>query len=172
MYSDLEYSAIRGARFKGGLYQINHNVTQEEIVNFSNHDYFIGAPYILWGKFYSMMIQSVISGAWDLNEQDKNISPTNYWFGLSTGVVGLRAPEIPYQTEKMLAFFKNAMVYGEMDPFSGEIHSQTDVINEGNTGKSLRLPHDLKKLTASQIIDMDWLNENIEGTMPPYLRQL
>ncbi len=172
MYADLEYSAIRGARFKGGLYQINHNVTQEEIVNFSNHDYFIGAPYILWGKFYSMMIQSVISGAWDLNEQDKNISPTNYWFGLSTGVVGLRAPEIPYQTEKMLAFFKNAMVYGEMDPFSGEIHSQTDVINEGNTGKSLRLPHDLKKLTASQIIDMDWLNENIEGTMPPYLRQL
>ena len=172
LYADLEYSAVRGARYKGGLFQINRKVTQEEIANFSNHDYYIGAPYILWGKFYSMMIQSVISGAWDLNEQDKNASPTNYWFGLSTGVVGLRAPEIPYQTEKMLAFFKNAMVYGKMDPFSGEIHSQTEVINEGNAGKSIGLPHNLKKMTASQIIEMDWLNENIEGTMPPYIRQI
>ena len=118
------------------------------------------------------MIQSVISGAWDINEQDKATSPTNYWFGLSTGVVGLRAPNLPFQTEKMMAFFKNAMVYGGMDPFSGEIHSQTEVINEGSMGKALKLPHELKKMNAGQIIEMDWLNENIEGTIPLYRRPL
>ena len=176
LYGDLEYSATHGARYKSGLFQINKNFTLEESFTpqsgSPNQDYFIGAPYILWGKFYSMMIQSVISGAWDLNEQVKTALPTNYWFGLSTGVVGLRAPNLPYQTEKMMAFFKNAMVYGGMDPFSGEIHSQTEVIHEGSMGKALKLPHELKKMTASQIIEMDWLNENIVGTIPPYKRVL
>ena len=176
LYADLEYSATHGARYKSGLFQINKNVTTEELNSpqnvGTNQDYFIGAPYILWGKFYSMMIQSVISGAWDINEQDKTVSPTNYWFGLSTGVVGLRAPSLPYQTEKMMAFFKNAMVYGGMDPFSGEIHSQKEIINEGSMGKALKLPHELKKMNAGQIIEMDWLNENIEGTIPPYRRPL
>ena len=176
LYADLEYSATHGARYKSGLFQINKNVTTEEMNSpqnvGTNQDYFIGAPYILWGKFYSMMIQSVISGAWDINEQDKTVSPTNYWFGLSTGVVGLRAPNLPYQTEKMMAFFKNAMVYGGMDPFSGEIHSQKEIINEGSMGKALKLPHELKKMNAGQIIEMDWLNENIEGTIPPYRRPL
>lgn len=176
LYADLEYSATHGARYKSGLFQINKNVTTEELNSpqnvGTNQDYFIGAPYILWGKFYSMMIQSVISGAWDINEQDKTVSPTNYWFGLSTGVVGLRAPNLPYQTEKMMAFFKNAMVYGGMDPFSGEIHSQKEIINEGSMGKALKLPHELKKMNAGQIIEMDWLNENIEGTIPPYRRPL
>ncbi len=176
LYADLEYSATHGARYKSGLFQINKNVTTEELNSPQNvgmnQDYFIGAPYILWGKFYSMMIQSVISGAWDINEQDKIVSPTNYWFGLSTGVVGLRVPNLPYQTEKMMAFFKNAMVYGGMDPFSGEIHSQKEIINEGSMGKALKLPHELKKMNAGQIIEMDWLNENIEGTIPPYRRPL
>lgn len=176
LYADLEYSATHGARYKSGLFQINQNITTEEMnaaqPGTVNQDYFIGAPYILWGKFYSMMIQSVISGAWDINEQDKTASPTNYWFGLSTGVVGLRAPNLPFQTEKMMAFFKNAMVYGGMDPFSGEIHSQTEVIHEGSMGKALKLPHELKKMNAGQIIEMDWLNENIEGTIPQYRRPL
>ncbi|MBR4580917.1 MAG: BMP family ABC transporter substrate-binding protein [Lachnospiraceae bacterium] len=175
-YADLEYSATHGARYKSGLFQINKNVSTEGLSEnrpgTGNQDYFIGAPYILWGKFYSMMIQSVLSGAWDLNEQAKTSSPTNYWFGLSTGVVGLRAPNLPYQTEKMMAFFKNAMVYGGMDPFSGEIHSQTEVIHEGSMGKALKLPHELKKMTAGQIIEMDWLNENIEGDIPVYRRTL
>ena len=178
LYGDLEYSATHGSKYKSGLFQLNKNLTMS-LDDTSplqpgnpNQDYFIGAPYILWGKFYSMMIQSVISGAWDLNEQVKTAAPTNYWFGLSTGVVGLRAPSLPYQTEKMMAFFKNAMVYGGMDPFSGEIHSQETVIHEGSMGKALRLPHELKKMTASQIIEMDWLNENIEGTIPQYRRPL
>ena len=178
LYGDLEYSATHGAKYKSGLFQINHNFVQSPEDAFvpqtgsSNQDYFIGAPYILWGKFYSMIIQSVISGAWDLNEQVKATAPTNYWFGLSTGVVGLRAPNLPFQTEKMMAFFKNAMVYGGMDPFSGEIHSQTEIIHEGNMGKALKVPHELKKMSSGQIIEMDWLNENIEGIIPPFRRPL
>ena len=74
--------------------------------------------------------------------------------------------------EKMLAFFKNAMVYGGMDPFSGEIHSQTETIMEGNTGRMLKVPHELKKMTSGQIIEMDWLNDNIDGSIPKYRRQL
>ena len=176
-YADLEFSATHGAKYKSGLFKMNPDaVTAPGSASLSsdgpNQDFFIGAPYILWGKFYSMIIQSVLSGAWDANEQEKRTSPTNYWFGLSTGVVGLRAPNLPYQTEKMLAFFKNAMVYGGMDPFSGEIHSQTETIMEGNTGRMLKVPHELKKMTSGQIIEMDWLNDNIDGSIPKYRRQL
>lgn len=77
----------------------------------------------------------------------------NYWFGLATGVVDIRVPDINKQTLKMLDFFKDAVISGT-DPFSGKLKD-----NEGNertfTGK----------ITPGDVLTIDWLNENIEGSL-------
>lgn len=94
--------------------------------------------------------------------EKKNVS--NYWFGLATGVVDIRTKEFPYQTEKLLAFFRQAIIKGEMDPFSGEIHTRdgkvirAHKVDAGRGGAMVLSP-----TPPEQIFGIDWINENIEG---------
>ena len=62
----------------------------------------------------------------------------------------------------MLAFFKDAIVNGGMDPFSGELRSQSKTIQEplGRNTHTVSLIQDT--LPAGKIAVMDWMNDNIE----------
>ena len=82
-----------------------------------------------------------------------------YWFGLSTGVVDIRVPNIPYQTKKLLTFFRDSIVNGNYDPFAGELRTQAE-------GKSRILTETEFKDTESDILSIKWLNENIDGSLP------
>ena len=90
---------------------------------------------------------------WNINEIIDRHVAANYWFGLATGVVDIRIPDINKQTEKMLDFFKDAIIYGT-DPFSGEL-----IDNEGND-RTLKGP-----ITPGDILTIDWLFSNIEGVL-------
>ena len=60
----------------------------------------------------------------------------------------------------MLTFFRNAIVGGDMNPFSGEIRTKDgDVFSGGNV-------KDPSKLDESKILAIKWLNENIDGELP------
>lgn len=155
MFADFEYSTVPGINRTPGVFRI-----------LDGKDVFIGTPYFNWGKYYVQIVQSVISGAWDLNEVLKLHSAANYWFGLSSGVVDIRTPDLPYQTKKMLSFFKNAIISGSIDPFSGELRSQNVTIQENAPVKNSHISGSLEKITVEQIVSMDWLNDNIDGTMP------
>ncbi len=155
MFADFEYSTVPGITRTPGVFRIQ-----------DGKDVFIGTPYFNWGKYYAQIVQSVISGAWDLNEVIKLHSAANYWFGLSTGVVDIRTQELPYQTKKMLSFMKNAIINGGLDPFSGELHSQNVTIQEIAPTKNSHISGSLEKMTVEQIVSMDWLNDNIDGIMP------
>ncbi len=156
MFADFEYSAGQEVKEIPGVYLLD-----------GGRETFIGAPYFNWGKYYVQIVQSVMSGAWDTNEIIKLRSPANYWFGLSTGVVDIRTQELPYQTKKMISFFKKAIISGGLDPFSGELRSQDDMIQEDAKIKSSHISVSLEKMTVGRIISMDWLNENIDGELPP-----
>lgn len=155
MFADFEYSTAAGIVNTPGVYRIENG-----------KNVFVGVPYFNWGKYYVQIVQSVISGAWDMNEVIKLHAPANYWFGLSTGVVDIRTPELPYQTRKMLSFFKYVIMNGGLDPFSGELHSQDYTVQETQDAKNSHISASLEKMDIGKIVFMDWLNDNIDGELP------
>ena len=131
---------------------------------------FLGTPYYNWGKYYVRIVELILSGAWNANEIIKSPIATNYWFGLSTGVVDIiTAADLPYQTSKLLSYFKSAIVSGGLDPFSGEIHSQNGTINE-NSSRLFEVANLDDAINEGKIATMDWLNENIDGSFPSGLQ--
>ena len=104
---------------------------------------------------------AMLSGAWRTAEIVDEMTSRNYWFGLSTGVVAVHAPKLPYQTKKLLEFFQSAIVSGAADPFSGELHAQERVIQAGNGGTDLAK----QTLSTQDVVSMKWLNENIDGDL-------
>lgn len=155
MYADFEYSRSRCTSSTPGVYKVENG-----------KESFIGVPYFNWGKYYVQIVQSVLSGTWDVNEIIKLHYAANYWFGLSTGVVDIRTPELPYQTKKLLSFFKNAIISGAFDPFTGELHSQDNTVQEDMNAGTSHISGSLEKMTVGRIAAMDWLNDNIDGELP------
>ncbi|MBQ7186666.1 MAG: hypothetical protein IJR91_03430 [Ruminococcus sp.] len=154
-YADFDYSENADVMKRPGLYRMT-----------DGRDEYIGVPYFSWGKYYVQIVQSVLSGAWELGEHIKSSSAANYWFGLSTGVVDIRVSDASYQTSKLLAFFKNSIVNGGFDPFSGELHTADGNVFQQDAEKKAGISVERQKLKSSDIAFMDWLNENIEGDEP------
>ena len=154
-YADLEYTTkqITGRQ---GVFEIGED-----------RDKYIGSAYFSWGKYYVQIVQSVLSGAWDISEAQGMKKSANYWFGLSTGVVDVRIPGNVYQTKKMISFMKNSVINGELGPFFGEIHTRDGRVMQvqqiqNKRGVSLAL----ESMDDKSLITMDWLNENIDGDLP------
>ncbi len=151
-YADFEYPYVGGNVSKPGLFQID-----------GDKDIYLGRPFYNWGKYYSQIIQAVLSGAWNAADLVNETIARNYWFGLSTQVVDILVPKAPYQIKKQLAFFKNSIVNGGFDPFTGELHSQDGIIQESGEAARGGLALDLAHLAPAKIAAMDWLSDNIEG---------
>jgi len=56
----------------------------------------------------------------------------------------------------MLNTLKNGVINGHLHPFDGELHSQTGVIHGSED----------PRLTNEEILQMDWLADNVVGTIP------
>lgn len=142
IYSDMEYSPTSNTGLRPGLYKI-----------LDGKETYIGTSYYNWGKYYLQIVSTVLNGMWNVNELIEKHIAANYWFGLETGVVDIRVPGINNQTQKLLDFFKDAIISGT-DPFSGELKD-----NEGNDRTFEG------KITPRDILTIDWLYENIDGKL-------
>ena len=117
----------------------------------------LAAPILHWGKYYRMILNIILNGGWTAREQAEKNQPVNYWFGLEAGVIDvIHSDELPYYSRKMLKLFRSGIVSHRIDPFRGELHSQTGMIS-GEGAPSLE---------SGQIIKMNWLNDNVEGSIP------
>jgi hypothetical protein len=163
VYADIEYPSLSGMAERPGVFRIDGGEDGKDI--------YIGKPYFNWGKYYSQIVQSFISGIWDEFEADHEYEAKNLWFGLSTGVVDISLPsDVSYQTRKLLMFFKNAVAGGETGPFSGELHSQTAVIQEERAVKGSGFTISLENMPEGKIASMNWLNENVVGSLPEKIK--
>ena len=151
VYANIGYTTETGSSLRPGVFSIT-----------GEKEKYIGTSYYNWGKFYVQIVQAVLSGAWDINDLLKGKQAANYWFGLTTGVVDVRTPDISYQTKKMLSFFKNSIVNGGYDPFDGEIRSNKGIVQQNTSGRGLGIPLELDKMSAGNLFHMDWYNDNIE----------
>ena len=116
--ADFDYPAVKTSG-RPGLFRID-----------GDKPVYLGAPYYNWGRYYVQIVQSVLSGAWDITQSSQEHDVTNYWFGLATGVVDIRIPKLEPSVAKLLAFLKKGIVSGDAMVFEedGSI-SSGEIIN-------------------------------------------
>lgn len=131
-----------------GLYSLDDD---GEITN-------IAFPLWNWGHYYELIVQKILNDAWDSEEAgiDKDTA-VNYWWGMASGVIDIKKCEaIPYGINKMVNALKYSITADLFSPFDGELRSQTGIIK----------PEESPRLTNEEILGMDWLNENVIGSIP------
>ena len=114
----------------------------------------LAAPMTDWGKYYELMIEGILEGEWKKNRQDVSL---NYWYGMESGVIDcVLSDHLPYPSRKLVQILKKAVAAGTLDPFDGELRSQDGLIQ----------PEGSPCLASEDVITMNWLNDNVVGTIP------
>ena len=108
-----------------------------------------------WGLFYRMMIERILNGTFNQSESRENV--TNYWWGLGSSIVDVAFSSRfdPYAA-RTIHHFREQLREGSFSPFEGELRDQ---------GGILRCEAD-RRLTPAEILCMDYLADNIVGTLP------
>jgi len=117
----------------------------------------LGTPTWVWGKFYEFVIRSILAGGW---KKEKGASTAlNYWLGMDSGVIGVEyPPHLPEGVRQMAEILEEGLRNGTLDPFKRKIVAQDGTVkNDGS-----------RHLRPEELLRMDWLCENVIGTIPPF----
>ena len=113
-------------------------------------------PVWNWGAFYEKLLQSVLAGSYK-NEGSSESKALNYWWGISSGVIDLICSKhVPYGLKRIVDHLKSDISKGDIAPFYGRIYDQNGVLRN----------KDQKEMTHQDIMNMDWLLDNVTGTIP------
>ena len=116
----------------------------------------IAMPLWHWGKFYEQLIRTIMDGTWKYDDND-GTKAINYWWGLSAGVVDvIHSQNLPIGTRRLVQLLKDNITRGEFNPFSGNLYSQEGMVQSDPD----------RTLSPEEIIRMDWLAENVIGSIP------
>ncbi len=117
----------------------------------------LATPLWQWGTYYEEILRRVRSLS-EKEEYSGSSKALNYYWGMSAGVVGLQCSEhVPLATRKLAAILQESIRSGQCNPFRGPLYTQSGKILEND-----------ELLTPEQIINMDYLMENVEGEIPHY----
>ena len=116
----------------------------------------LASPTWVWGQFYESVVRSIMSGSWE-NEKEGQI--VNLWWGMRSGVIDVNlAPYMPESMRVLAGMLKDGICSGKLDPFKRRIlDQQGNVRNDGT-----------KTFTPLELMQMDWLCENVIGGFPKY----
>ena len=116
----------------------------------------LGSPTWVWGPFYENMVRSIMRGNW---ESEKEGQIVNLWWGMRSGVIDVNlAPYISESMKVLANMLKEGICRGTLDPFKRKIlDQQGNVRNDGS-----------KTFTPVELMQMDWLCENVVGSFPKY----
>lgn len=118
----------------------------------------IAMPLIHWGKFYEQLIRTIMNGTWKYDDSSSSEKKAiNYWWGMSAGVVDVICSQnLPIGTKRLVELLKKVISSGEYSPFQGVLYSQTGIVQSDSD----------RTLTPEEIVTMDWLAENVIGSIP------
>lgn len=109
-----------------------------------------------WGAFYEELINSIIWGSWKTTESAES-KAINYWWGISAGVIDvICSNNIPTETARLINLMKQSISAGIFHPFSGKLTDQEGTVRCDET----------ELLNPETIMTMDWLVDNVIGTIP------
>lgn len=110
-----------------------------------------------WGKFYERMIQQICSGAITQKEL-KGQKASNFWWGMSADIIDIiYNNDLPNGTRRLVNFLSSSIRNGIFHPFAGRVLAQ---------GQKL-ISDDNNEIQLMDIIQMNWLANNIIGEIPP-----
>ena len=117
----------------------------------------LAMPLYHWGKFYEQLIRTIMDGKWKYDDNPSTTKAINYWWGMSSGVIDVICSQhLPIGTKRLVELLKATISSEQFNPFSGILYSQTGIVTDNP--ESALLPE--------EIMTMDWLAENIIGTIP------
>lgn len=138
-----------------------------EYLNFGNYGTYwlddddhweaVGSPVWLWGRFYENIISSMLTGAWD-KEEDPH-KAINYWWGIDSGVIDVKLSDrLPTGMQALAALLRSGLQNGSLDPFHRRIVDQQGIVR--NNGK--------QSFSPDTLMYMDWLCNNVIGSIPTF----
>ena len=137
----------RGPEEEQGLYWTNWEGDRKNLAQ----------ARIDWAAYYRRIVKSILDGSQKSFEKGSGGQAINYWYGLSSGVVTVETdPSLQYHTKKMISLLSAAIQAGTLDPFEGELRSQKGLVQGAES----------PKLPLREIIGMNWLNDNVVGSIP------
>ena len=140
-----------------GLYQIDPIEVAEGTAGDDLHIRNLAASVTDWGKYYELIVKTILDGTWDAKTPATKDQAINYWYGMRSGVNDLILSEhLPYSSKKLAHIMKEGIVRGMLTPFDGELRSQSGIVKTA----------DDPDLTTDEIITMDWLCDNVIGEIP------
>lgn len=117
----------------------------------------LAMPVWNWGIFYEKTVKSILNGTWKQESQKGKNESINYWWGMSSGMIDvICSSHLPSGTAQLIELLKKSICSGGFNPFSGEIYSQDGLVKKS-------MPD---SITAEEIVTMDWLADNIIGSIP------
>lgn len=124
--------------------------TEQEVEN-------LAASVNQWGAYYEQILRKLIDGSLDARKNNAKGKAVNYWWGMSAGVVDIILSDtLPYASRKAVQTLRRLIISGTTNPFEGEIHTQNGILQGP----------DSPALTDKEIITMDWLCDNVVGSIP------
>ncbi|NLH62688.1 MAG: BMP family ABC transporter substrate-binding protein [Erysipelotrichaceae bacterium] len=146
IYAGPHWQDEKDARPVHGIHQITE---QGETV--------LAAPLWHWDCYYEKIIQMILERQWDQARYASNGKALNCWWGMDAGVIDLTMdPSLNWMIRKDADIYKRLLIQNAWNPFEGELHSQTEKIQDAGT----------ERLASKDIIAMDWLNHNVIGSIP------
>ncbi len=118
----------------------------------------LSSPLWNWGKFYEGVIQTIFDGGWNAGTS-KEAQAINYWWGMSSGVIDVTVnSDLPEGSKHLAQLLRQGIVDNHIDLFRTRMVDQNGILRSD----------DERSFTAEEIMHMDWLLENIEGTIPAF----
>ena len=158
---DVEQSFVqKGIRYISGRDMIAPDSANRQFGLYrmgENGPWSLAMPVWHWGKFYEKMIWNIMDGSWKYDDASNETKGLNYWWGMSAGIVDVICSQhLPIGTARLIELLKKTICSGEFNPFSGILYSQQGIVQK-DAGKAL---------SPEEIITMDWLAENVIGSIP------
>ena len=171
---DLRWSCLGGdpvADFIAGGYQVisNRDVPTPDRQRLHHGDYGtylvqpdgtlmpLASPCWLWGNFYVGVVRAILNGAWEQHKEHGKAM--NYWWGMDSGVIDVTISEkLPESMRYLANVLRQGLRSGTLDPFARRIIAQDGTVKNDGT----------RRLSADELLHMDWLCENVNGTIPQF----
>ena len=117
----------------------------------------LASPCWLWGNFYERIVRSILNGTWE-QHTDAGVA-TNYWWGMDSGVIDVKfSNKLPESMRFLARSLSAAFKRGAFDPFFRKIVAQDGSVKNDGT----------RHFTPDELLRMDWLCDNIDGTIPAF----
>ena len=142
-----DISAPAHASREFGLYRVEKDGTPRNLA----------MPVWNWGSLYETILRSLLSGSWNDDSQSADGLAMAYWPGISTGAVDVfYSQRLPDGVQQLVEMIKRLLQSGSFNLFSGKIVSQDGAVH----------PEIDEGLSPAQVIAMDWLCDNVIGSIP------